>query len=167
MTATIDLTQPLETIWRGIKPRRRRYINEAERKGIMVESNSHHFEWLMMQLTVAAMLGSGKGSEPLIRDESKGCLLVAVCHGEVLAGEFYQFFGDRIRAFLAASKHYVPEKRKLAALAHALVIWESIKYAKAAGFKVYDFGGMSAPDDPVLGPITRWKLSFGGKVVDG
>ena len=91
--------------------------------------------------------------------------------GEVLAGETYMCSLETGMVWLrtAVSKRYIPEKKTMAGLAHALVIWESIKLSKKLGFKIWETpisGEAQIRRNPHCKAMNFWKKSFGGRIVE-
>jgi len=88
--------------------------------------------------------------------------------GETVAGTAFMFCerGTRLIARAAASKRYDPNKKTVAGLAHALLIWKTIEWAKKKKMKIYDFGGYNLNDVPgsQRSRVLSWKKSFGGVV---
>lgn len=80
-----------------------------------------------------------------------------------LAGVFSVFSKDTAFYMYAAA---TPEGKKL--FAPTLAAWKSIKLAKNRGLKYYDFEGIFDERFPLPGwkGFSRFKLSFGGKVVE-
>jgi lipid II:glycine glycyltransferase (peptidoglycan interpeptide bridge formation enzyme) len=160
-TLIIDLSQDINTIWKNIKRKRRGDITRAIKRGISVEVNIHYDEWYILHTFSATKLGSQLGDLTTIKSE--GLLFVGLYEGKVLAGEWFKFFNNDtwMRTRFAASKRFDSNK-SLSALAHALVIWESIKYAKEHGYKTYDFGGYQ-PEIEVTKNIRNGKKVSGEK----
>ena len=80
---------------------------------------------------------------------------------DLLAGERFLKRGKTLITHVAVSKRYIKDKKTISGLAHALLIWEAIKWAKENGFKEFDFGGYN-PNKPQFQQINEWKASFGG-----
>jgi lipid II:glycine glycyltransferase (peptidoglycan interpeptide bridge formation enzyme) len=169
-TLIIDLTQDLCIIWKNIKKKRRGDIQRAEREEIIIELNTNYDEFLEMLKKIREITNQSPfviSSEILEEFKKNDLLFVAKYHGEVIAGNWYyiRFNGARIRMRWAASKRYDAEKKNISGVAHALAIWEAIKWAKNKGMLIFDFGGY-APSGMVDGQpveeINKWKKSFGG-----
>lgn len=165
-TLIIDLTQPLKVIWRNIQRKRRGDIKRAKRKGVTVEIDSSFKYWdewftilkkLHKQLGIPIIPWLFRG-QPCLKKED-GTLIVSLLNNEVLAGEWYIPRDKTLFAHINASKKYNPSKKTLSGNAHALLIWEAIKWGKKQGFKKYDFCGYN-PEQ--YEHISKWKASFGG-----
>lgn len=91
----------------------------------------------------------------------RGRLFTAWKDSEMLAGIFVIFFGGTAIYLYGASSN---ESRELMPN-HALQ-WHAIRYAKAKGYKEYDFWGVSPEDEPNhnWAGVTRFKKQFGGEV---
>lgn len=168
-TLIIDLTQDLEVIWKNIKRSRREGIKRAERRGIIVEINTYYEEFIEMFNTFCKFLKLRLYNVSINRFKNSGYLFVAKDKtGEIIAGIwFYTCQKEtRLRAGYGASKRYISEKRTITGLANALIIWESIKWAKKR-MKIWDFGGYATTgivNGIDVTSINKWKKSFGGKL---
>lgn len=167
-TVIIDLKQPLDVIWKNIKRKRRSDIKRAEKRGITIEMNTCQEEYEEM---VNALRTRYLGLPSIVVSSKTEYLFIAKSkEGEVLAGELFitRLKGKTLRALYAASKRYIPEKKTMAGLAHALLIWDSIKWAKKNGMTIYDFGGYTTPikdyNKDAIG-LNKWKKSFGGIII--
>lgn len=175
-TIVIDLSQDINVIWYDIQHRRRNFISKAEKLGIIIEEGMTHFdEWYPLYVELYTRLGCKVLGQADLRRNiendtvwNKGPFFVGIYNGEVLVGEWYRIFenGIRIRQKLTASKRFGPDKKKndLAARAHALLIWNVIKWAKEHRLKFYDFGGY-VPEEEATRSNAEWKQRFGGKIV--
>lgn len=167
-TIIIDLKQSLDVIWNNIKRKRRSDIKRAEKRGITIEMNTCQEEFREMINTLRTRyLGL---SLIVVSRKTKYLFIAKSKEGEVLAGELFitRLNGKTLRAFYAASKRYIPEKKTMAGLAHALLIWDSIKWAKENDMTIYDFGGYTLPikayNKDAVG-LNNWKRSFGGMII--
>jgi len=166
-TLIIDLNQDLETIWRGIKKRRRETIRQAERLGVTIMEDCCLEDFQNIYWMIRYTIQVPPLDLPL--RELKTCkLFVAVdTTGETVAGGAFMFCeqGTRLRLKYAASKRYDPKKKKIAGLANALLFWETIKWAKTKKMKIYDFGGYTVNrfvNNRDNTQVNAWKASFGG-----
>jgi len=90
-------------------------------------------------------------------------LYLAEHEGKVLASGLITYFGDTVYYLHGGSSQ---ENKNI--MAPYLLFWETIREAKKAGYKYYNFGGVapegSSAEHPWLG-ITRFKRGFGGEEV--
>lgn len=96
--------------------------------------------------TILAVLGS-KGMAKLY---------FAHYHGQPIAAALVVYYGDTVTYVHGGSDH-----RQRAVMAPYLLHWQIMKDALAAGYKQYDWFGISAK----WPGVTRFKLGFGGKEV--
>lgn len=164
-TLVIDLTQDEQTIWKNIRRKRRGDIRRAQKLGVKVEVDSAFKFWDEWFISVIKLRNRiGQPAFPWMEGAKKtdGILIVALLEGKVLAGEWYTTEGKTLRTRIASSRRY--DMRTLAGNAHALLIWEAMRWAKTKGFEKFDFGGYD-PTDHYHG-VNEWKASFGGVRVD-
>ena len=157
----IDLTQDLDVIWGNIKRKRRGDIKRAERLGVKVLFDKdfvHYDEWLTLFSKSHEKLDIPL--RPRLFNE-KGYVFLAFHNGELHASEKFLKRNKSLITHIAISKRYDENKKTVAGLAHALLIWEAIKWAKENGFKEFDFGGYN-PNRLDFRNNSEWKASFGG-----
>jgi lipid II:glycine glycyltransferase (peptidoglycan interpeptide bridge formation enzyme) len=85
-------------------------------------------------------------------------LFLAYHHDKCLAAGLWSFYGNKVTYLHGASDH---QARQL--MAPYLLQWELIKKAKDEAYSYYDFFGIDAQKWP---GVTRFKLGFGGRVID-
>jgi lipid II:glycine glycyltransferase (peptidoglycan interpeptide bridge formation enzyme) len=147
----------------------RKYINRAMRENITIKINQNYEEFDKIHQSFRKEKGLG-GGENIEIMKKYGTLFVAESEGEVLGGVFYLVDDNIIRAWYGGTKRLEvdKEKQKLIGDAHRLIHWEAIKYAKAKGIKVFDWGGYytGKKKDPQKEGINHFKRSFGGELVN-
>ena len=177
-TSVIDLTKDLDTIWGNISKSTRNYINRAKRDGIKIRISEDYKEFYKVYNSFIKRKGIapifrifGIGTVYIETMRRHGTLFVAEYNGEILGGMVYLEDYPNISAWIAASKRLEVDKEKATLISRAsrLIWWEVIKYAKAKGFKEYDFGGIFSDEevekDGMKRGIRSFKLKFGGKTV--
>ena len=154
-------------MWRGITKSRRKEIIRARRRGITVEKSIDAQEYQRILNHVRSCLGIGT----MTVDRNPTYLFVArTADGEAVAGNnFYTCENKtRLRTHTAGTLRLIPEKKVDSGLAHALLIWETIKWAKEHRFITYDFGGYAENGIGAYGKdvsgVNYFKKSFGGKI---
>lgn len=170
-TIILDITQSGEDLLGGMHQKTRYNIRLAQRKGVAVRfSRSAHdltsFLVLSKQVSERAAFSYHPDSyyEALLQLPMAE-LAIAEFEGVVLAVHMLVSFGDTVTYVHGASSS---EQRSL--MAPQLLQWESIKRAKVAGYKKYDFFGVaplrpsgSAGQAPhAWDGITKFKEGFGG-----
>ena len=164
-TLVVDLKQDEKSIWNNIRRKRRGDIKRAQKLGVTIEVDSAFKfwdEWFISVMKVRNRIG--KPAYPWMGEAKKtdGILVVALSNEKVMAGEWYKVEGKTLRTHIAASRSH--DLKTLAGNAHALLIWETMMWAKKIGFEKFDFGGYD-PTDHYHG-VNEWKASFGGVRVD-
>lgn len=167
-TLTIDLTQDLDSIWRGMsKTNCRKPISHAIEGGVKVKKNENYEEFFKLYQELRKTKGFSSNNIGIDYMKKYGTLFTAEYEGEMLGGMFYIEDDSTILEIVTASKRFDgdKEKRNFVGGANKLLIWEAIQYAKARGIKEYDQGGCYTGDvpDEQMARINNYKLSFGGR----
>lgn len=92
-------------------------------------------------------------------------MIASKINGKYLAMTISVFSGDTALYYYGASTSD-PEGRKLAS--SYLTLWESMKFAKNHGKKMYDLFGVADPnnpDDPLMG-VSQFKQKLGGEIYE-
>lgn len=171
LTAVIDLTQDLETMWRNMDRNARYGIKRAEREQIKYKLNQHYDEFYQMRENLARIKGftSGLGFTAHSAEMIKryGTLFTAEFEGEVITGNVYLEDKEHILAWMSASKRLEVDKQKASLIgwANRMLHWEAIKYAKAKGIREFNWGGLWSEEETSEDKqsINSFKLSFGAK----
>ena len=175
-TAVLDLNQDLESIWmNNLSKECRRKIRRAEASGVKCLENQHFEDFFNIRDSFNRKLGLFNFLKlSNIKTESikqYGRLLVSEYNGKVLSGYVNIQDDNHIEAWVTASRRLNVDKEEatLIGCANRLLLWESIKYAKTKGLKVFDFGGIWPEEEAAIDKhkegINRFKLDFGGTVV--
>jgi lipid II:glycine glycyltransferase (peptidoglycan interpeptide bridge formation enzyme) len=167
-TVVIDLTKTADQLLDGLHHKHRYNINLAERKGITVEE-SHDAEafWRMLQKTaehddfrthghlyyskLLHFFADPKGS-------IKVKLYFAYHGGQPVAGVIIVEHGKT-----AYYLHGASDREHRALMAPHLLHWKIIQQYKQSGYHWYDFWGIDSFKWP---GVTRFKLGFGGQVIE-
>jgi peptidoglycan pentaglycine glycine transferase (the first glycine) len=163
-TLILDLTKSEEEILQGMHQKTRYNIRLAEKKGVkIIEAGADRFEefWQLLASTGDRddfnLHGRSYYQAMLKMDNSFVKLLFAEYKGKLLAGNLVVFFGDTVTYIHGGSSN---DNREV--MAPYALQWHTIKLAKQAGFKYYDFHGI----DEVKWPgVTRFKMGYGGQIV--
>ena len=163
-TLILDLTKSEEEILQAMHQKTRYNIRLAEKKGVkIVEAGADRFEEFWQLLTSTGdrddfnLHGRGYYQAMLKMDKSFVKLLFAEYQGKPLAGNLVIFFGDTATYIHGGSSN---DNREV--MAPYAMQWHTIKLAKQAGFKYYDFHGI---DETKWPGVTRFKMGFGGQIV--
>jgi len=180
----LDLTKSEEELLTDMHQKTRYNIRLAEKKGVRVNFDSSEASlnrFLKLNKDVSARGTFNFHPDNYYRAMwevlgSSGRLKIAVAEyeGEVLAAHILISFGDTVTYAHGASSS---SRREL--MAPHWLQWESIKRAKTAGYKKYDFFGVAPPVAPPAAEamggtdashpwsgITRFKEGFGGERVE-
>jgi lipid II:glycine glycyltransferase (peptidoglycan interpeptide bridge formation enzyme) len=87
-------------------------------------------------------------------------IFLARYQGKVIAASLFIYYQDEVYYHHSGS---LSEYRKIPAM--YLLHWESIKYAKSKGFRIYNFFGIARDNDPKhpWAGLTLFKQGFGGE----
>ena len=170
-TSIIDLSQDLDTLWKGLDKSACRYaIKRARRDGIVVRINQDYEEFLQTYRSLKKMKGLAKFKDvSLTTLQRYGTLFAAQYEGEIVGGHVYLEDESNIRLWLSASRRFEVDRKKatLVGNANRLLHWEAMEYARKKGIKNMDMGGLwsDLPKNDPRYAINFFKLSFGGAVI--
>jgi CelD/BcsL family acetyltransferase involved in cellulose biosynthesis len=157
-----DLRFDVDNLWNQIHPSARRATKKAERDGVVVkvaESEDTLRAFFEMYLRLRKQK-YGLIAQPYVFfqniwrqfvEKEKGKLLVAYYDGELIGGIFFLQWKDSFcYKFNASVPAYLSHRP------NNLLLWEGVKYARAAGFQYLDFGLSDLDQDGLL----RYKRQF-------
>lgn len=167
----LDLTQSEEELLAAMKQKTRYNIRLASRKGIEIRHGSATDFDAIARMYRETAARDGFAIRPLayyldiwhaFYDDGMAHPLVAEFGGNAVAAVILITFGDTATYMYGASTS--AERNRMPTY---LLQWEAIRWAKAEGYKTYDFWG--APDafdesDRMWG-VWRFKAGFNGEVV--
>ena len=163
-TVILDLSLSEADILKNMQQKTRYNIKLAEKKGVkIVESGAERFEefWQLLASTSErdefSLHGRSYYQAMLKLDGNFLKLFFAEYKGRPLVGNIAVFFGDTATYIHGGSSN---ENREVMA-PHDLQ-WHTIKLAKQAGLKYYDWHGINEKRWP---GVTRFKIGFGGRPV--
>jgi peptidoglycan pentaglycine glycine transferase (the first glycine) len=178
-TVLLDLTQDHDTILAKMKPKTRYNLRLGQRQPIVVREGTatdlpafHH---------LLAATGQRQGFSPpaedyfasmwrILRPHGYINLFLAERAGEPLSGFLVIPFGDTVIYKRGAWSGHYHDLRP-----NEVLHWTIINWAKARGYRYYDFEGIDptaarallegAPlPDSLTASVTRFKLGFGGRI---
>lgn len=165
-TVVLDLQRSEEKLLRGMHEKTRYNIRLSEKKGVAVGKGSiEDFLGMLKETTErdGFFAHSREHYEKLLGVRSENFfneLFFAKRDGEVLATAIINFYKpDGMATYL----HGASRREHKEVMAPHLLHWCIIKEAKRRGFAFYDFWGIDEKRWPGL---TRFKMGFGGKVVE-
>jgi lipid II:glycine glycyltransferase (peptidoglycan interpeptide bridge formation enzyme) len=170
----LDLQKPEEEIIANFKSKTRYNINYAIKNDVKIKAaeNDKDFDefWGLMQSTAKRQHYYIRSKEfyyttwKVFKDDEKGAILTATYKGEALASWFLSFYEGAGNYMYGG-----PSTNHQNLQASSLLASESIKLAKQKGATYFDFWGsdkdLSNPNSKFYG-VTRFKLGFGGEVVE-
>lgn len=163
-TLQIDLTKPIEQIYKDITNSRRQGIILSPKKGVLI-SNANSPEYFEIFDALVRKTGARQGFGIFGSEHYKNILkfmpaeifLAKLENNSIAAAEII-FWGDTATYLHAGSDG---ENKHLRA--PDLLIWKIIEDAKNHGFKKFDFWGI---DENRFPGVTFFKKSFGGYEVE-
>jgi lipid II:glycine glycyltransferase (peptidoglycan interpeptide bridge formation enzyme) len=179
-TVMVDLAQDLDDILAHMKAGTRRNVRLGQRKGITVREGTPHDLPAFHRLLVATGQRQGFSAYPeeyfaemwrVLGPHGYVRLLLAEYAGEAVSAVLLIPFGDTVIYKKGAWSGQHGNRRPNEAL-H----WTAITWAKAQGYRYYDFEGIDAQaaraimegeslPEGLAHTVTRFKLGFGGQVV--
>lgn len=181
-TITLDLTQELEAIQAQMRSTTRKHIRQGQRRGATVReggaADMETFGRLLVDLCERRGVRPNVPQGDFLRELWKTFvpggylkLFVAERDHEVLTSLLVFGMGHWARSWRVGSSGSCPDARP-----NELVYWEAIKWAKANGFRIFDFMGFDTGnaraileghailEDERCG-MSDFKLGFGGRVM--
>ena len=166
-TLVIDLTQPQEKLQSAMKPDTRRKLRLAEKLGVRFDAEcgkdaKRRGCFLMAYNAMAKQRGLSRMSDRALGDLLEGgkSRLAGAFADDCEAACFVLTYEAGKTAIFHHGASVGPSDPLLGRMVH----WRLICQLAQEGFKWYDFGGLPSLD-PGNG-ITRFKLGFGGTVID-
>jgi peptidoglycan pentaglycine glycine transferase (the first glycine) len=170
-SVTLDLELSEEELLARMKQKTRYNIRLASRKGVTIRAGSpdDFNAFFSMYATTAVRDGFTIRPQAYYLDiwsqfqaAGQGQLLLAEYEGQLLGGVFLVAYGRQAIYMYGASSELERPR-----MPNYLLQWEAIRWAKAAGYRLYDMWG--APDEFVetdrLWGVWRFKSGFNGQVV--
>jgi hypothetical protein len=165
-TAIVDLAGEEPVLWKNVEKKARTQVRQAVAKGVRVFSPEGVGPWLSEYHRIGTANYARQGLpnpapraffENLCRrflgtDRLK--VLLAEVEGRLVAGSFYLLWRDTVYGIDG-----VADREAGACRAGTLVEWETIRWAREAGFARYDMVGASVEG------IARFKRSLGAQIV--
>ncbi|MGD0784735.1 MAG: hypothetical protein ABR969_02865 [Sedimentisphaerales bacterium] len=179
MTSIINLGCSQEELWQNLDPKSCRYeirkvlkmLDEGQNLQVKDESDIEKFLVLANNYIIEKGYSNPLTLNHFTRylDYNCGELLTVYYENKLLVGNFYiKDYPSRVRLLYSFNNRF--EDKNIQQLSGAftryLHWYAMIERYKKQGFHSYDMGGVDlAPDAPTHG-ISKFKLSFGGKVVE-
>ncbi len=178
-TSTIDLTQSEKQLWENLEPKSCRYeirkvlnILDAS-QDIKVKNENDRESFLDLANNYIKKKGYSNpltlGHLTRYLNNNQGDLLTIYKDNELLGGNLYLKDPPfRVRLIYSFNNRFESkEKQKISGPLMRYLHWYAmIERYKQQGFHNYDFGGVNLDQDASTYGISKFKLSFGGKVVE-
>lgn len=170
-TFIIDLSLPIETLWRNLEKNTRWGVRKAERSQVKVVEADSWTDWNKYYNLYASecyrkhisplSMSLHKSIHKFLLPEGKAKLFVAKHEGKIVAGTISLITSQEIVDWRGASN-----PRYLKMYPNNAVQWHSICWAKTHGVEFYDLGGtLWKPDKKsFLYGVHVWKKQWGGKL---
>lgn len=165
----IDLTQSEEELWKGVKSRKRTYINQAKKKGITVKRLLSQSDVKAAYLIIAGLYKRAKlpladyslfsnafrMMNPLSVFRMYGVILeeklIGVMFVFAYKGRFYDWYAASLQEYYSLNPNDI-------------LPWEIFLEAQREGARLFDFGGAGKPGVPY--GVRDYKIQFGGQLVN-
>ncbi len=174
-TRILDLTLSEDEILAQMHEKWRYNIRTAIKRGVVVEragSTSDNIDiWMKLFSDTLIRDGFAGNSREYyeifiwnLEKTNQWWLYFARFEDRVIAAGIFVFAPDRAIYYYGASSSDPSDRRVFGSY---LLQWEAIRIAKSHGAKIYDYLGISPPDDTndALAGVSFFKSRFGGKVV--
>lgn len=165
----LDLSQTMDSIFRGFRKGHKSDIKKAISSGILVEEADNEqtivFSNIYRKMCNARSIRGHTSAEVVniieyLKARKQGVLLVAQTpDGTVVGGAVFAYQGISVRYLISASD---PGSRDLP-MTH-LILYRAIEYAREAGFRYFDLWGYNhfAEKDDQISKVNSFKKGFGG-----
>ncbi|MCD6232808.1 peptidoglycan bridge formation glycyltransferase FemA/FemB family protein [bacterium] len=165
-TLVLDLSEPVEKIFRNFNPTLRYDIRRSLREGVKVSfQNKYHSDFYRLIQKTAQRGKFRPFKEEYYKSlfnfpskDFKVKMSLARFKGKIIAGYIIVFFAEE-----AVCLHGGSDRSYKKLQAPSLLQWEQIKLAKKEGYKIYDFWGI---DRKKMKGVTFFKKSFNGKIIN-
>lgn len=168
----LDLTPGADKVFEGFHSKWRYNVRLAERKGVTVREGERAdlAAFHALYRTTAERDGFAPRAESYFRalfdNLAAVRMLIAEHDGEMLGAIVLMPMGERVMYTYGASSN---SKRNL--MPNHLVQWHAIRWACEAGYRIYDFRGVSpvqggVPTESHLAGLNRFKEGFGARYVE-
>jgi len=170
-TMLVDLSLPLKTLWSRLDQKAcRTEINRGGRLGGEISFNEHADDSLQL---INGFIGRSNYRRTLTAEEWKRQLLhsdvfVVQHQGRPVATHIVRVDGEnRARVLLGATAERGGDlPGGVIGALNRYLLWHEIEHYRSGGVRYFDFGGITLDRQSPLYSIARFKLSFGGDVVE-
>lgn len=165
----IDLTKPVDTLWKEVHSKRRNEIRKADKTGIKVEEVLGENSFIEAYKILKEVYSNA--GLPLIdfdtlkkvfenfEDQKYFRMFAAKFEDEIVGIMLVLCYKDKVYDWFAGSYRKYYNKCPNDALP-----WYLFKFVKEEGFKIFDFGGAGKPNVPY--GVRDYKKKFGGELVN-
>lgn len=174
-TILVDLRPPEEALWRALRPAARKAMAKCERDGVKVRRlapDEPLDEYLDVLRETRSRLGFGlpphypsEAMRRAFQGTPAVCeVFVAERNGRVLGGLGIIGFGPAVVEIASAQSGLALTEKLYTSDA---IKWAVIRWAREAGFRWYDLGGIAPePEDAKAATIRQFKEKWGGSIVE-
>ena len=169
-SVAVSLNKPEEELFKDIKKSTRNEIRRASKEGVKCGLLSNTVEGLKIHKDYYEKNGLGSVSVDRYLNDLQVRVTVAMYQAKVISVHTYLLCDQKKIVRLLFSSTIPIEygvEGNVVGWANRSLHWYDIKYFKAMGFDIYDFGGIAVGDklDSKTEKINRFKKLFGGEIV--
>lgn len=166
-TIRIDLTKSINELYDGFSKETKYEIRRAERDGINVIYNYNERSFLKIYNAFAEKKGLNKITIDKLNSFKNHLLISAsISNNEISSVHLYLCDGEIARLLYSARNIDCHLKNSEIGRANRYLHYKDILFFKDLNYKIYDLGGYADSDDENLVGINKFKLSFGGNIVE-
>lgn len=170
MSASTDLTLPMDELLKKMKSNTRNEISRAEREGCTFEVVSDFEEFIPFYNDFCSSKGlDDYTSKGRMAKYEKVLITKAVHNGDILAMHANVLDEKSKIAFLlySCSKRLdAGVDRKMIGWGNRFLHYKELEYIKQLGYMAYDWSGVCVDENNPQHTIGQFKLSFGGELVE-
>ncbi|MBN1272588.1 MAG: peptidoglycan bridge formation glycyltransferase FemA/FemB family protein, partial [Candidatus Aminicenantes bacterium] len=164
----IDLTKPVEELWKEVNSKRKNTIRRADKEGTSFAVKNNEDSLKRCYMILKEVYDRAKLPLPsydfflnlLLLEKNSRLLIFCAIHEEKIIGCMLAFaYKNTIYDFYAGSMKKFYNKYP-----NDLIPWQVFKWGKTNGFKVFNFGGAGKPNIPY--GVREYKKKFGGSLVN-
>jgi hypothetical protein len=171
----IDLSKPVDEIWRELKKYRRQGVNRSKRRGVEIEGindrklipvfynlllETHKYHESSMHTTLED-LNYFEAAFDIFVPKKMAKFFMAKHEGRYIAAILLLRYKGIVHEWYAGSSR---KREDLLVYPNDLLVWHTIEWGCNNGFHTYDFLGAGDPDMP--SSLLKFKKQFGGILVN-
>lgn len=165
----INLDQPLDDLWIGLRPNARRNIKKAQRSGLQIEEIQEAHEIPSVYRVLKEVykriqvplpdISLFQAAFEILGPQGMLKILVAKLNGSIIGALCLLFYKGIVHYWYTGTLREFASYR-----AGDSLVWHSLELGHKNGFHTFDFGGGGKPDEKY--GVREFKAKFGGTLVD-